>query len=141
MDLLYRKGLLMSLSDDHKAALAKGRSEARTVRAYLDGLAIKNSGRATNPATLEQRLGRLIEQIEAEQNSLKRLQLIQQRFDVEDKLKAMDKSVDYEALEAAFVEAAVSYSERKGISYSAWREVGVAPAVLKSAGVRRTRRS
>jgi len=86
-------------------------------------------------------LDRLAEQVEAEQNSLKRLQFIQQRFDVEDKLKAVDDSVDYEALQAAFVDAAASYSERKGISYSAWREAGVAPDVLKSAGIRRTRRT
>ena len=131
----------MSLSDDHKAALARGRSEARTVRAYLDALAAKKPRRAASAATLQQRLGRLTEQLEVEQNSLKRLQFIQQRFDVEDKLKAVGDSVDYEALEAAFVGVAASYSERKGISYSAWREAGVAPDVLKSAGVRRTRRT
>lgn len=131
----------MSLSDDHKAALAKGRSEARTVRAYLDALATKKPRGTANPVTLKQRLERLTEQIETEQNSLKRLQLIQQRFDVEDKLKAVGDSVDYEALQADFVAAAASYSERKGISYSAWREAGVAPDVLKTAGVRRTRRT
>jgi predicted nucleic acid-binding Zn-ribbon protein len=131
----------MSLSDDHKAALAKGRSEARTVRAYLDALATKKPRGTANPTTLKQRLERLTEQIETEQNSLKRLQLIQQRFDVEDKLKAVGDSVDYEALEADFVAAAASYSERKGISYSAWREAGVAPDVLKTAGIRRTRRT
>lgn len=132
---------MMSLSDDHKAALAKGRSEARTVRAYLDALATKKPRATANATTLRQRLERLAEQIEAEQNSLKRLQLIQQRFDVEDKLKAVDDSVDYEALEAAFVAAAASYSERKGISYSAWRVAGVAPDVLKRCGIRRTRRT
>ncbi len=131
----------MSLSDDHKAALAKGRSEARTVRAYLDALATKKPRGTANPVTLKQRLERLTEQIETEQNSLKRLQLIQQRFDVEDKLKAVGDSVDYEALQADFVAAAASYSERKGISYSAWREAGVAPDVLKTAGIRRTRRT
>ena len=131
----------MSLSADHKAALAKGRSEARTVRAYLDAMATQKPRSTVNAATLQQRLERLTEQIEAEQNSLKRLQIIQQRFDVEDKLKAVDDSVDYEALQAAFVAAAASYSERKGISYSAWREAGVAPDVLKSAGIRRTRRT
>ncbi|MCY4371564.1 MAG: hypothetical protein OXF41_19615 [bacterium] len=92
-------------------------------------------------AALQERLDRLTSQIEAEENSLKRLQLIQQRFDVEDKLKAMDDSVDYEALEADFVAAAASYSQRKGITYSAWRTAGVAPNVLKASGIRRTRRT
>ena len=131
----------MSLSDDHKAAIAKGRSEARIVRAYLDAVATKTPRRGASVAALKQRLDRLAEQVEAEQNSLKRLQLIQQRFDVEDKLKTVDHSVDHAALQAAFVDAAASYSERKGISYSAWREAGVAPTVLKSAGIRRTRRT
>ena len=130
----------MSLSDDHKAALAKGRSEARTVRAYLDALTTKQP-RGGNASTLKERLDRLTTQIEAEGNSLKRLQLIQQRFDVEDKLKAADETVDYEALEAAFLGAAASYSARKGITYSAWREAGIAPDVLKKAGIKRTRRT
>ncbi|MCY4371551.1 MAG: hypothetical protein OXF41_19525 [bacterium] len=131
----------MSLSDDHKAAIAKGRSEARAVRAYLDAVATKTPRRGASVAALKQRLDRLAEQVEAEQNSLHRLQLIQQRFDVEDKLKTVDGPVDHAALQAAFVDAAASYSERKGISYSAWREAGVAPTVLKSAGIRRTRRT
>ena len=38
--------------------------------------------------------------------------------------------------ERAFVEAAAPYGERKGISYKAWREVGVPAAVLKRAGIR-----
>jgi len=37
------------------------------------------------------------------------------------------------------VEVAKSYSSRKGISYAAWREVGVEPAVLKKAGISRAR--
>ena len=131
----------MSLSDDHKAALARGRSEARTVRAYLDALTTKKPRGAASAAALQERLDRLTSQIDAEQNSLKRLQLIQQRFDVEDKLKAVDDSVDYEALETAFLAAAASYSERKAITYSAWRAAGVAPDVLKAAGIRRTRRT
>ncbi len=128
------------MSDDHKAALAQGRSEARAVRAYLDALSQKKP-RGGNPANLQSRIDGLTDKIEAESNSLKRLQLIQQRFDLEDKLKAVSDDVDYDALEAAFAEAAASYSERKGISYSTWREFGVSPAVLKAAGIRRTRRS
>ena len=131
----------MSLSDDHKAALAKGRSEARTVRAYLDVLTTKKPRGAATAGVLQERMERLAGQIEAEPNSLKRLQLIQQRFDVEDKLKAIDDSVDYESLQANFIAAAASYSARKGITYSTWRAAGVAPDVLKQAGIRRTRRT
>ena len=41
-------------------------------------------------------------------------------------------------VEAAFVDVAKSYSDRQGISYSAWREVGVEASVLKRAGIART---
>jgi hypothetical protein len=32
---------------------------------------------------------------------------------------------------------AAEYGQRKGISYAAWRELGVSPAVLKRAGITR----
>jgi hypothetical protein len=35
------------------------------------------------------------------------------------------------------VEVAASYSARQGISYDAWREIGVPAAVLREAGVSR----
>jgi hypothetical protein len=35
------------------------------------------------------------------------------------------------------VGAAKAYSERRGISYAAWRELGVEAAVLKKAGIGR----
>ena len=41
------------------------------------------------------------------------------------------------ALEKAFVKHAKAYSDSKGISYAAWREIGVTPEVLKAAGITR----
>jgi hypothetical protein len=35
------------------------------------------------------------------------------------------------------VKVARSYGERNGITYTAWREIGVDPAVLKKAGITR----
>lgn len=129
----------MSMSDDRKAAQAQGRNESRAVRAYLDALSQKKP-RGGNLENLQSRIDGLTTKIEAEDNSLKRLQMIQQRFDLEDRLKAAGNEVDREALEADFVGVAASYSDRKGITYSTWREFGVSPAVLKAAGVKRTRR-
>ena len=40
-------------------------------------------------------------------------------------------------LEAEFVVVAADSGARRGISYEAWREAGVAAAVLKRAGIRR----
>lgn len=44
---------------------------------------------------------------------------------------------DISKLEAAFVAVAKSYSERKGITYAAWREAGLAAATLRMAGISR----
>ena len=38
-------------------------------------------------------------------------------------------------LRAVFAECARAYGERKGISYAAWREIGVSAPVLKRAGI------
>ncbi len=67
--------------------------------------------------------------------------MIQRRLDYEDRLSRIEDAPDTEALETAFVDAAKEYSERKGISYTAWREAGVPAATLKKAGVPRTRRT
>ena len=50
-----------------------------------------------------------------------------------------EESVDLTKMEASFAEVASAYSDRKGISYGAWRSAGVPAAVLKKAGVARTR--
>ncbi len=42
-------------------------------------------------------------------------------------------------MEKEFVRIAKSYAKRNGISYSAFRELGVSAEVLKRAGVARTR--
>jgi hypothetical protein len=45
--------------------------------------------------------------------------------------------VDLSALEREFAKVAQAYSQRKGISYAAWRELGVPADVLKRAGIGR----
>jgi hypothetical protein len=70
---------------------------------------------------------------------LKRLQLIQERLDLKAELDAAGEKVDLSGLEKEFVDAAAAYSARKGISYAAWRELGVEAAVLKRAGISRAR--
>ena len=45
---------------------------------------------------------------------------------------------DIGELEAGFVAVAKSYSERKGLTYAAWREAGVDARVLKQAGITRS---
>ena len=50
----------------------------------------------------------------------------------------MGAKVDVAALETDFTAHAANYSTRKGISYQAWRELGVPAATLKAAGINRS---
>lgn len=131
-----------TMSDEHKAALAEGRRQGRDVRAYLNALERgKRRGRRLSPQELESRIESLRKRISEEPDAAKRLELVQQRLDHEDRLAAETDEPDLDSLEAAFVAAARPFSERKGISWTAWRELGVPAAVLKKAGVPRTRRT
>lgn len=130
----------MAMSDEHKAALAVGRRESRTIKSYLDALGSRKPGRPVTAESLRQKIERLQTRLEEESDALKRVDLMQKRLDAEDALGATGGSVDIGELEAEFVEAVVGYSARKGIGYSAWREAGVPADVLKKAGIARTRR-
>ncbi len=68
---------------------------------------------------------------------LKRLQLRQERLDLEAELATSTNKIDLGSLETEFVQSAKPYSSRKGISYFAWREAGVPAATLKAAGISR----
>lgn len=129
----------MAMSAEHKAALKQGRREARAIRAYLEALGDRKPGRPVTKESLEAKIGRLQEKIRTEENPLKAVQYRQDRLDAEQQLAEMADPVDLEALEAGFVDAAPSYSDRKGITYSAWREAGVPAAALKKAGIKRGR--
>lgn len=126
------------MSDAHKAALAEGRSEGHAVRRYLEALDAHRPkrGRKRNPDNMQRRLQQITAEMEAA-DPLKRLQLVQERIDLDAHLNAARATVDLTELEKDFVAAAQGYSQRKGISYSAWRELGVPASVLKDAGVGR----
>ena len=128
------------MSDEHKAALAEGRNQGRSVRQYLEALELHRPkrGRKRTKESIGKRLAKIEEEL-AGADQLKRLQLIQERLDLTAELEAAGTKVDLTALEDEFVKAAATYSQRKGISYAAWRELGVEPAVLKRAGIGRGR--
>lgn len=126
------------MTDDHKKALAKGRAEGRAVKAYLEALAANKPKRGRR-RTVES-IGNRLQKIETEledASPLQRLQLVQERMDLTAELEAMDQKVDLSDVEDAFVAIAAAYGERKGISYAAWREIGVDAGVLKRAGITR----
>jgi len=126
------------MSADHKAALAEGRKQGRAVRDYLEALEANKPrrGRRRTPDSIRKRLERIAVEIEGA-DPLKQVQLVQERMDLERELAANNSTVDLSALEKGFVENAAGYSQRKGISYAAWRELGVPAKVLQSAGVTR----
>ncbi len=131
----------MPMSDEHKAALAAGRRESRIIKSYLNALGARRPGRPVTRESVAGRIEALQAKIDAESDPLRRVELTQARLDAEDQLASLADSEDIEGLERDFIEVARSYSDRKGISYAAWRESGVAAATLKAAGVPRTRRT
>lgn len=126
------------MTDEHKAALALGRVEGRAVREYLESLRANKPrrGRRRTPDTIKARL-KAIESELASADALNELKLRQERRNLENELHNRSSGVDHAALEKSFIQVAKSYGERQGISYSAWREVGVDAAVLKKAGINR----
>jgi hypothetical protein len=129
------------MSTEHKEALARGRQEGRAVRSYLAALdQAGKPGRRVSEEDLGRRLNEVRDQISVETDPVKRLDLIQNRLDLEESLSEQASEVDVAQLEADFVAAAAGYAERKSISYIAFREAGVPAAVLKAAGIKRTRR-
>lgn len=131
----------MPMSEEHKAALAQGRRESRAIKAYLKALSARKPGRPVTAESVQKRLASIDERIASESDPLKQLDLRQERLDAEATLKEVEAKEDIDELERGFVEVAKSYSERKGISYTAWRQVGVPASVLKEAGIPRTRKT
>ena len=127
------------MSDEHKAALAKGRVEGRVVREFLEGM------RATKPKRGRKRTAETvtarIETIHAElkfASPIDELLLVQERRNLRSELESMSDTIDMKQLEAEFVAVAKSYSQSKQISYQSWRDVGVEASVLKAAGISRS---
>ncbi|MDP8927752.1 MAG: hypothetical protein M3O70_04020 [Actinomycetota bacterium] len=128
------------MSPEHKEALARGRQQAKVVRDYLEALHTNGQrGRPIDRQSLEGKIERLQAQINEEPNAARRVELIQQRLDAERRLAGLEESADREALERDFISVAKEYSQRRGITYTAWREVGVPAAVLREAGITRGR--
>jgi hypothetical protein len=126
------------MSQAHKEALAVGREEGRAVRRYLEALDAHKPkrGRKRNPESIQKRLDEIDEKLQSS-DALSRVHLVQERMDLESELQSKDAQIDLGALEEQFIKAAKNYSQRKGITYAAWREAGVDAAVLRQAGIRR----
>jgi len=128
------------MSEQHKKALAQGRQESSAIKAYLNAIESRKPGRPATKEALKDRLAKVEAKIDASNDPLKTVDLVQSKLDLERAISHASQRESVESLEAGFVKHAASYSERKGISYTAWREVGVPANVLRSAGIPETRR-
>jgi hypothetical protein len=92
-----------------QAGHADARRQNQAVRDYLKALTTaKPAGRrpTTSPEQVQ-------EQIDAEGDPVKRLELIQRRLDLEDRLASEQDLPDLETLKAEFVAVAADYASRK----------------------------
>jgi hypothetical protein len=119
---------------------ANAHDRARVVRRYLSALDAQRLGRST--AKTAESLHLRMHQIDTELMSadpVRRLHLTQERIDLHaEYLRLTTGSSDLSELEKAFVRVARGYGDRHGISYSAWRQIGVDSEVLAAAGIKPT---
>ena len=105
------------MSDEHKAALAKGRMEGRIVRDYLEGLRATKPkrGRKRTPDTIKKRLDAIGTEL-ASASPLDELLLIQERRDLEAELAAKSERDRHGCPRGRVRQVAKSYSDSKSIS-------------------------
>lgn len=127
-----------AMSAGHKAALAIGREQGRAVRRYLEALDARRPkrGRRRTAEGIARRLAAIEERLPTA-DPLTRLHLVQERIDLQRELDAGSDEIDLSVVEAEFTAVAAAYGARKGITYDAWRQLGVAARVLGGAGIRR----
>ena len=126
------------MSTSHKKALANGRTEGRIIREYLEIVeAIKpKRGRRRTPESITKRLALIATELKTA-DPVTKVRLIQERLNLRTELASMKTKTEVGTAEARFLKVARSFSERNDITYDAWREFGVTPAVLKRAGIER----
>ncbi len=119
--------------------MAKGRANSRIVKEYLDALERNRPrrGRKRTPASIRKRLDTIAAEIE-DASQLAKLDMIQEQMNLEAELDQLQASEDITDKRKAFVSVARDYSESKGISWPAWRKMGVPTEVLSEAGVPRS---
>lgn len=119
--------------------MAKGRANSRIVKEYLDALQRNRPrrGRKRTPASIRKRLDAIAAEID-DASQLAKLDMIQEQLNLEAELDQLLASEDITDKRKAFVSVAKEYSESKGISWPAWRKMGVPAEVLREAGVPRS---
>lgn len=115
---------------------ASNHAETAKVRRYLKALDERDSIRKkwSDP---EKRLIEVSAALEERPEPIQRLKLLQMRVELRQAVAAQAEAQEFAKITDEFVDVAASYSKRIGISYAAWRDYGVPPAILNKAGVHR----
>lgn len=126
------------MTNAHKEALAIGRAHGRSVRAYLEALDAgkPKRGRKRTLDSVKKRLAAVELELRSA-SPLQKLHLVQERIDLRADLAGFNGNAELTKLELEFTKVAAEYSASKGISYGAWRELGVSAEVLNKAGITR----
>ena len=132
---------MRNFSDEHKTEIRTAIAQRGAVNRYLKSLEQIKSVRSNilSEERLQAKLAQAEEDMASASSVMDKLQAVQNRKDILAKIKqtqnASNITSEAEEAEAGFIQHAAGYAERKGISYKAWREVGVSAAALKQAGI------
>lgn len=112
-----------------------GRNERQAVRRYLHALQARpQEANPPAPEILTKRIATIDSQLADAEPQVK-VALIHERMDLYARLRAAGEAGTLEQLEQEFIAVAGTYSARQGLTYAAWREVGVEDDVLERAGI------
>ena len=127
-----------SMSAEHKAALAEGRTQAKAVRQYLEALEAHKPkrGRKRTPESIKKRLD-AIEDRSTSADPLKRLHSIQERIDLETELGSMEDKPDLARSRRTSSSAPRATASARASPTPPGAELGVDAATLKAAGITR----
>ena len=132
------KSSTRTMTPQHKAALAEGRTEGRAVKSYLEALELNRPrrGRKRTPDSIKKRLAAIDTQID-EGSALQRAAAGAGAHGPPTGARAARHQDRPLGARIRVREDGGQVRERKGISYAAWRELGVSAEVLKKAGISR----
>lgn len=131
-----KRAPVKKMTPQHKAALATGRTEAHSVRAYLDALEANKPkrGRQRTPESIKKQLAEVQADLRGA-TGMRKLELAARRIELDNELQAKSVRSDLSELRKNFVKYAASYATRKGIPKQAFREAGVPAADIRDARI------
>lgn len=121
--------------------MQQGRTEGAAIRRYIDALKVeqapKRRGRRRTPDEIRTEVAKIDLTIKDGVDALEEISLRQRRLLLVSDLQETEPRIKSADHEDEFVKAVKPYSERKGIAYDVWREIGVPVIVLRKAGITR----